>query len=124
MKTLIVFAAIVTCAFAYPKIKNGELEEVVSHSKNAALPSDHGGLVPVVQAQGRIVGGVVATIEQFPWVVSMRYQGGHRCGGSIISTTRILSVAQCTVDVAPGNLLLFIIHLISNHIYFLNNNTF
>lgn len=116
MKTFIVFAAIVTCAFASPLIQNDELEEVVPLSKNAALLSDHGGLVPMEQAQGRIVGGVVATIEQFPWVVSMRHQGGHRCGGSIISTTRILSVAQCTVDVAPGNLFLLIIHLISNHL--------
>lgn len=115
MKTLNVFAAIVTCVFASPLIRIGELEEVVPYSKNAALLSDHIGLVPMEQAQGRIVGGVVATIEQFPWVVSMRHQGAHRCGGSIISTTRILSVAQCTVDIAPGSLFLLIIHLISNY---------
>ncbi len=119
MKTFIVFAAIVTCAFASRLIQNGELENVIPQSKNVAFLSDRGGLVPIEEAHGSIVGGVVATIEQFPWVVSMRHQGGHRCGGSIISTTRILSVAQCTVDVAAGNLFLLIIHLISNHSHIL-----
>lgn len=111
MKTFIVFAAIVACAFASPLYHNDDLEDDVPLDKNglAALLREQGGLVPMLE--GRIVGGVAVTIEQFPWSVTMRHNGGHRCGGSIISTTRILSAAHCTVGVGAGDHFL----LISNH---------
>ncbi|KAK5644853.1 hypothetical protein RI129_006153 [Pyrocoelia pectoralis] len=45
---------------------------------------------------GRIVGGVNATIEEFPYQVSLQYRHSHFCGGSIIATNRILTAAHCT----------------------------
>lgn len=101
MKTLIVFVAIVAGVFTSPLIHSGDLEEDVPlYKKGLALLADHGGLLPIIH--GSIVGGVIATIEQFPWTVTIQHQGSHRCGGSIVSATRILSAAQCTVGIAPG----------------------
>lgn len=51
---------------------------------------------------GRIVGGTETTIEHIPWIVSLRFFGSHRCGGSIISTTRVLSAAHCTAGISPN----------------------
>lgn len=53
-------------------------------------------------AQTRIVNGNSTTIEHFPWIVSMQYYGSHRCGGSIITTNRILTAAHCTVNVVAN----------------------
>lgn len=43
----------------------------------------------------RIVGGENTTIEQLPWQISMLNFGSHRCGGSILSTTKIITAAHC-----------------------------
>lgn len=51
-----------------------------------------------------IVGGEQTTIERFPWIVSLQRLGAHFCGGSIISSTRILSAAHCTVNVPPTSI--------------------
>ncbi|KAJ6633260.1 Trypsin 3A1 [Pseudolycoriella hygida] len=60
---------------------------------------EHGGMVPLNSNVGLIVGGEETTIERFPWIVSMQRLGAHFCGGSIISATRILSAAHCTVGI-------------------------
>ncbi|KAJ8942826.1 hypothetical protein NQ318_022840 [Aromia moschata] len=44
---------------------------------------------------GRIVGGHDANIAQYPYQVSIQYHGSHFCGGSIISSTWILTAAHC-----------------------------
>lgn len=44
---------------------------------------------------GRIVGGEDATIEDFPWQVSMEHFGSHRCGGSVIGPKKVLTAAHC-----------------------------
>lgn len=64
----------------------------------ADLLVEHGGMIPLNQPL--IVGGDQTTIEQFPWIITLQSFGAHRCGGSIISTTRILSAAHCTVNIA------------------------
>uniref|UniRef100_A0A8C9R548 Zgc:100868 n=1 Tax=Scleropages formosus TaxID=113540 RepID=A0A8C9R548_SCLFO len=43
----------------------------------------------------RIVGGQNAAPGSWPWQVSMRYQGSHMCGGSLINNRWILSAAHC-----------------------------
>ncbi|XP_044160581.1 transmembrane protease serine 9-like [Bufo gargarizans] len=48
---------------------------------------------PVVTT--RIVGGTDAVDGEWPWQVSVHYQGSHICGGSLISTQWVLSAAHC-----------------------------
>lgn len=55
-------------------------------------------------AQSRVVNGNATTIEHFPWIVSMQYYGSHRCGGSIITTNRILTAAHCTINIIASSL--------------------
>ncbi|KAG9263113.1 transmembrane protease serine 2 [Astyanax mexicanus] len=46
--------------------------------------------------QTRIVGGEVVTSRtRWPWQVSLQSGGGHLCGGSIISSSWIVSAAHC-----------------------------
>lgn len=44
---------------------------------------------------GKIVGGFPVEIEEVPYQVSMLFRGSHFCGGSIISSTFILTAAHC-----------------------------
>ncbi|XP_065123026.1 transmembrane protease serine 4b [Paramisgurnus dabryanus] len=43
----------------------------------------------------RIVGGVNAEIEQWPWQVSLQWNYQHMCGGALLSTLWIISAAHC-----------------------------
>ncbi|OXA46324.1 trypsin delta [Folsomia candida] len=43
-----------------------------------------------------IVGGEPANIEDFPYQVSLQFNGAHFCGGSLISPDRVLTAAHCT----------------------------
>lgn len=45
---------------------------------------------------GKIVGGERISISQAPYQASLQLKGTHRCGGSIISTSFILTAAHCT----------------------------
>ncbi|XP_022921276.2 trypsin-7-like [Onthophagus taurus] len=45
---------------------------------------------------GRIVGGIPANIEDFPYQISLQYRGQHACGGSIISSKFVVTAAHCT----------------------------
>lgn len=67
----------------------------------AVAVAEHGGMI---MAESRIVNGNATNIAQFPWIVSMQYYGSHRCGGSIITTSRILTAAHCTVSISPSSL--------------------
>ncbi|GLH06567.1 Trypsin-1 [Gryllus bimaculatus] len=48
-----------------------------------------------IEPEDRIVGGTETTITDFPFAVSLEYQGNHSCGGSIISEKYILTAAHC-----------------------------
>lgn len=43
----------------------------------------------------RIAGGEEAETEDFPYQVSLRYEGLHVCGGALVSRTHVLSAAHC-----------------------------
>lgn len=43
----------------------------------------------------RIVGGKPIAIDRFPWHLSLRFKGEHRCSASLITANRALSVAHC-----------------------------
>lgn len=44
---------------------------------------------------GRINGGSDADIAEFPFLVSIQFNGLHSCGGSIIDERVILTIADC-----------------------------
>ncbi|ELK10992.1 Prostasin [Pteropus alecto] len=48
-----------------------------------------------VASQARITGGSSAAPGQWPWQVSIIYDGIHVCGGSLVSEQWVLSAAHC-----------------------------
>lgn len=64
-----------------------------------------GGLYEKFNPEARIIGGELANINQFPWTVSVRQYGSHRCGGSLIRVNRVLTAASCTPRNLPANFL-------------------
>lgn len=51
--------------------------------------------VIVVKASSRIVGGTPAQTQQYPFVVSLRSQNEHFCGGFIYNNRWIVTTATC-----------------------------
>ncbi|KAA0201917.1 hypothetical protein HAZT_HAZT009355 [Hyalella azteca] len=45
----------------------------------------------------RVKGGQDAKFGEFPWMVSIRINGGHFCGGLLINNKFVLSAAHCTL---------------------------
>lgn len=52
----------------------------------------------------KIVGGQEIQLSAAPYQVSLQKEGYHECGGSIITTTHILTAAHCTYLIRPRQL--------------------
>ncbi|XP_043063745.1 trypsin alpha-3 [Drosophila ficusphila] len=56
---------------------------------------------PSLSSKSRIVGGVETSIDQVPYLVYIRQSGFFICGGSLISTSVVLSAAHCVHGSQP-----------------------
>ncbi|GFY62362.1 clotting factor B [Trichonephila inaurata madagascariensis] len=79
-----------------------ETENTFFKIKDTLLPVDTSDLSkfdpPLDQSRQNMVspvGGVVSRQGDFPWMVSIRKNGRHLCGGSLIDRIHILSAAHC-----------------------------
>lgn len=45
--------------------------------------------------RGLVIGGVNATANSWPWIISLRRGGSHSCGGSLIRPNWVLTAAHC-----------------------------
>ncbi|CAG9802950.1 unnamed protein product [Chironomus riparius] len=68
-----------------------------------------------------IVNGTDATIEEFPFLASLRFNNSHTCGSTIINEIWILTAAHCVVG-RIGKTDLFSVHVESKYLYPSNPN--
>ncbi|XP_017797590.1 PREDICTED: vitellin-degrading protease-like [Habropoda laboriosa] len=52
----------------------------------------------------RIIGGSSASIQEYPYQVSIHYYGELSCGGSIISESWVLTAAHCVYGLSPSRI--------------------
>lgn len=52
---------------------------------------------PTPNQLNRIVGGDNIAIEKVPYQISLREDGAHYCGGSIVSQTQIITAGHCVL---------------------------
>ncbi|KAL1376292.1 hypothetical protein pipiens_004451 [Culex pipiens pipiens] len=91
MKVFVVLALCLAAVIAGP-------EEDIWLQYNRRMPGAYHTSPPIERepVNGRIVGGVDAEIEDFPYQLSLRRNGAHSCGASVISEHWALSAAHCT----------------------------
>lgn len=77
---------------------------IVAAAQGKILPTKSYPVNPYATVGGRIVGGNATTINEYPFIGTLQYYGTHRCGGSAISTTAVVTAAHCTFNVDVKNL--------------------
>ncbi|KAK4878080.1 hypothetical protein RN001_010586 [Aquatica leii] len=85
-----------------PKVDTPTCKKYYGSVYNATTMICYGGVVGkdscTVTYGNRIIGGTDANIEDFPYQVSVEYGNKHSCGGSIITPTKVLTAAHCTIN--------------------------
>ncbi|XP_058448679.1 transmembrane protease serine 9-like [Malaya genurostris] len=91
MKVFVVLALCLVAVSAGP-------EEDLWLQYNKRMPGPYYTMEPIERppVNGRIVGGVDAEIENFPYQLSLRRSGSHSCGASVLNDRWALSAAHCT----------------------------
>lgn len=54
--------------------------------------------------RSRIIGGTDGSIVEFPYQVSVHYEGSHICGGAIITPSVVITAAHCLLDLHKDRL--------------------
>jgi hypothetical protein len=57
----------------------------------------------VTPIRTRIVGGQDAVAHSWPWLVSLQYNGGHFCGGTLIDEYHVVTAAHCLQETSMFN---------------------
>lgn len=58
--------------------------------------------VSIESLLSRVINGVPATANSWPWMVHVRMSGLGTCGGFLISSQHIITAAHCVSDIAPS----------------------
>merc|ERR1719334_190458 len=69
-----------------------------SHTTHAPAVSSSTCGVSSVDPGLKIVGGESTTIEAHPWQISLRENGHHICGGSLVADNWVMTAAHCVED--------------------------
>ncbi|KAH9409327.1 hypothetical protein TYRP_010330 [Tyrophagus putrescentiae] len=89
-----------------PKDEQQQVEQEVEQEIEPPPPDQEGpGSGGIVGAEDeKIVGGTKAGEGAYPHQVSLRTNGRHFCGGSVISAGWVLTAAHCTVGQSPSRI--------------------
>ncbi|XP_076625997.1 chymotrypsin-1-like [Colletes latitarsis] len=93
---LLIFAIAASVSAEFPQ----ELIVAV-YADNKEIANETQKLVDTQNGE-RIVGGINSQPGQFPYLVSLRVQNRHICGGSILNNNNILTAAHCVTAAAPN----------------------
>lgn len=73
-----------------------------SHTTHAPAVSSSTCGVSSVDPGLKIVGGESTTIEAHPWQISLRENGHHICGGSLVADNWVMTAAHCVADASSS----------------------
>jgi len=89
----------------YPTVGSAATSAPAHHITTHAPSAQNSGIhtsgtcgISTVNDNHRIVGGSQADNAEYPWQVSLRYNGQHLCGGTLIDNQWVLTAAHCVED--------------------------